>query len=450
MVGSHSLRIAILATGLVAATDEAAAGEWQGLDPGVRTGPAAAGGPLSGLNPIENGFFLAARARFNEIDSVSGAMPGEAGFGLGPRFNLNSCAGCHAFPAVGGSSPLVNPEIAMATLDGASNAVPSFITPNGPVREVRFVRNPDGTPDGGVHDLFVISGRRDAPGCAIVQPDFNGAVAANNAIFRIPTPVFGLGLVEDTPDSNLVAAKAAGSGLQQSLGIGGHFNMSANDGTITRFGWKAQNKSLMVFAGEAYNVEQGVTNENFPDERETNPNCRYNVTPEDGTVLRVTGSSGSPASDYSSDVVNFAAFARLSAAPTPIPLTATAQMGAQLFMSTGCQGCHIQNQTTGASPYAGYSNATYQPYSDFAVHDMGDRLADGITQGNATGREFRTAPLWGIGQRIFFLHDGRTADLNMAILAHSSRGSEANAVIGNYRRLADQQKRELLVFLRSL
>ena len=70
------------------------------------------------------------------------------------------------------------------------------------------------------------------------------------------------------------------------MGISGEFNRSGNDGTITRFGWKAQNKSLLIFAGEAYNVEQGVTNELFPNERETDPSCQYNATPEDSTQFR--------------------------------------------------------------------------------------------------------------------------------------------------------------------
>ena len=85
-----------------------------------------------------------------------------------------------------------------------------------------------------------------------------------NVSFRIPTPVFGLGLVENTPDQNLINDVAAIADKRSALGITGHFNYSGNDGTIARFGWKAQNKSLMIFAGEAYNVEMGVTNELFP------------------------------------------------------------------------------------------------------------------------------------------------------------------------------------------
>src|SRR5262249_4504513 len=95
----------------------------------------------------------------------------------------------------------------------------------------------------------------------IAQPNFAAAVTANNVIFRIPSPTFGLGLVEAVPDSGLQATFAAGAQRRGSLGISGSFNHSGNDGTITRLGWKAQNKSLLIFAGEAYNVEQGVTNE---------------------------------------------------------------------------------------------------------------------------------------------------------------------------------------------
>jgi hypothetical protein len=240
-------------------------------DPGPRGGAAGAGGPQLGLDAPTLALFNAARTRFQEVDSVSGAVKGEPGVGLGPRFNGNSCAQCHAQPALGGSSPASNPQVALATLDGAQNTVPSFITPNGPVREARVVNmtTPAGGSsddqqdthgnaqqatqdqlDGGVHDLYVITGRMDAKGCNIVQPDFAGQLAANNVIFRIPTPVFGAGLVEDTPDNVLIANAQPGA----------HFNHSGNDGTITKFGWKAQNKSLLIFAGEAYNVEQGVTN----------------------------------------------------------------------------------------------------------------------------------------------------------------------------------------------
>ncbi|MBZ5618176.1 MAG: hypothetical protein LAQ69_05475 [Acidobacteriia bacterium] len=215
-------------------------------DPGVRGGPAGAGGAFSGLSKAEQNFFSNSRATFTEVDSVSATI--QEGSGLGPTFNGNSCAMCHAQPAVGGTSPAVNPQVALATLHGANNTVPAFIKSNGPVREARFVStdptNIFAALDGGVHGLFTIAGRTDAPGCKLAQPDFVTAMAQGNVIFRIPTPVFGLGLVENTPDATLQANLAATASKRAALGIAGRFNTSGNDGTITRFGWKAQNKSL--------------------------------------------------------------------------------------------------------------------------------------------------------------------------------------------------------------
>jgi len=420
-------------------------------DPGPRQGPGSVGGPLRGLDQNELNFFNAALNRFREIDSVSGGIAGETGSGLGPGFNFNSCAGCHAFPVVGGSSPPTNPQVAIATLDGAQNVVPSFVTLHGPVREARFIANPDGSADGGVHDLFVISGRTDAPGCHIAQPNFAEAVQQHNVIFRIPTPTFGGGLVEGVPDTNLEAAAAAQASLQASLGISsGVFNHSGNDGTITRFGWKAQNKSLLIFAGEAYNVEQGVTNEAFPNERESAPDCQFNGTPEDTTNLVPTVKSVSPASDFSSDIVNFAAFMRLSAGPIPAPPNPSTVNGQHVFTTIGCAACHLPVQTTGKSAFTGQSFVSFTPYSDFALHDMGETLADDISQGSADGNQFRTAPLWGLGQRLFFLHDGRSNTLVDAIHQHASTGSEANAVVNNYEMLSARNQQDLLNFLRSL
>jgi hypothetical protein len=233
-------------------------------DPGVRSGPAGAGEALPGLTTTQQALFDAGLDAFSEADTV--------GSGLGPRFNLDSCAGCHAQPSVGGTSPAVNPQVEIATAFGARNRVPSFITLDGPVREARFKYNADGTRDGGVHALFVISGRNDgtdASKCAIQQESFEPHVARGNVVFRIPTPVFGLGLVEQIPDSAILANQVAGAATKTALGIvgrpqrllpTGNPNRNGNDGTVARFGWKAQNKSLLPFAGQADNVEKGVSN----------------------------------------------------------------------------------------------------------------------------------------------------------------------------------------------
>jgi CxxC motif-containing protein (DUF1111 family) len=444
----------------------------RGRDPGPRGGAAGAGGAFGALDAAEKKAFDGARTTFQEVDSVSGTLAGETGVGLGPTFNGNSCAMCHAEPAVGGSSPglaspqksVPNPQIALATLDGATNTVPSFVTPDGPVREARFVfagnvaHPSESTPrDGGVHGLFTIQGRKDARGCTLAQPDFATELANHNVVFRIPTPTFGLGLIENTSDDALQANLASNADAKRALGIAGALNTSGNDGTVTRFGWKAQNKSLLVFAGEAYNVEQGVSNENFPNERSAVPGCVFNGTPEDQTLASTEGSS---------DVTQFGIFMRLSAPPAPAPMNASATSGSALFDSIGCVHCHTRTLTTTRSPFTGMSNVTYAPFSDIAIHHMGATLADGVSQGGAGPDQFRTAPLWGVGQRLFFLHDGRTSDLGQAIEAHAGQGrdcgagstqndgapcaSEANAVIKKFNALSGAEQTDLMTFLRTL
>ncbi len=436
------------------------------VDPGVRGGPAGAGTPLKGLTADETAFFQDGQAKFADIESVTNGSNN----GLGPRFNSNQCFSCHAQPDEGGSSPAQNPLIVVATLNGAKNTVPWFITQNGPVREARFKKS-NGVSDGSVHNLFVITGRTDAPGCNIAQPDFRpagnpltGQGGNPNIIFRIPTPVFGAGLIEAIPDSAILANMHSNASAKSAMGISGHanahlsgnVNRNGNDGTVTRFGWKAQNKSLLIFASEAYNVEMGVSNQLFPQERDETPGCLFNATPED--TLNFTPTTGSPNTAVISDIEAFANFMRMLAPPTPAPATPSSEKGRAAFARIGCVQCHTPSLTTGAkiasgsstTPSAALSNQTANLYSDLVVHHMGKGLADGITQGAAGPDEFRTAPLWGLGQRVFFLHDGRTTNLVEAIRDHRSHGSEANKVIQHFNRLTPQEQQDVINFLRSL
>ena len=460
---------------------QAQRGESTARDPGVRTGSVGAGVPLSTLSAAQRQFFQDGQVRFVEVDSVGGTAPGEAGVGLGPTFNSNSCGSCHAQPSIGGTSPSTsqypnigpNPQIAAATDYGATNTIPFFITADGPVREARFPfvvngeRNIGQTPDGGVHDLFTIKGRQDATNvvgvtgqpqsCSMAQPNFEQMQESNNLIFRIPTPVFGAGLIENISEATILANMNSNADLSRRLGISGHPNTSGNDGTITRFGWKAQNKSLEVFAGEAYNVEIGVTNELFPNERANVPaSCLYNKTPEDRTNFDQSGAQ------IPSDVVAFSDFMRFLAPPSPStqgipgnPSPQSIQNGQNTFNQVHCNLCHTPVlQTTNSVFTSGLSYQNAALFSDLLVHHMGSRLADNISQGSAGADEFRTAPLWGVGQRIFFLHDGRATPANggllTAIESHASSGSEANQVISLFNALTDRQKQDLLNFLRSL
>ena len=458
-------------------------GEETVIDPGVDAkAMPRAGGPLPGLSAEELQLFNAGLKAFTETDSVKGTFVSpnfgaENGRGLGPRFNSNSCAACHVQPALGGTSPFVNPAFTVATDAGAKNSIPFFITQNGPIREARFKFLVDArgrivhpvARDGGVHALFTITGREDAPGCNIAQPPFREVQKQNNLSFRIPTPVFGSGLIEAIADSTILASHSSTHKERLAMAIRGRENRgrenrTGNDSTITRFGWKAQNKSLELFAGEAYNVEQGVTNELFQNERDTEAtplpaSCIFNGIPEDHTNFDELNKPGSTFADISSDIVKFEIFMRFLAPPAPscdsfanpAVCPADIQKGRAAFDRIGCALCHTPQLAVSESSSAAITNqGTARLFSDLLVHHMGRRLADGITQGLAGDDEFRTAPLWGVGQRIFFLHDGRTKNLIDAIEQHASPGSEANRVISKFNRLSIQDKRDIINFLRSL
>jgi Di-haem oxidoreductase, putative peroxidase len=486
-------------------------------DLGVRGRPSGGGAPLKGLTPIELSMFEEGLQRAVQLEGVcddcsdltlgSFVDPAKANFvtqtnssGLGVRFNGDQCTVCHNQPALGGSGGFMvpnpqdppnqyeareNPMFRLiAHRKGAENQVPSFIEQFGPIREVRFVKKPDGTPDGGVHQLFTIVGRSDVfppgqPGrCtadALPPTDFETQFKNGNTRFRIPLQLFGLGILDGIQDREILARHKATEEIRQALGIQGTPNRSGNDGTITRFGWKAQNKSIAIFAGEAYNVEMGVTNDVFPQATDESPACTADKS-EPNDIFR-----SDPSDDRNQAFSNplhelpdwqmFAIFMRFLDGPQPVSLSASAQHGQKLFGTDpsnpgiGCFACHTPTMVTPAkSETEALQNLTVHPYSDMLIHHMGKGLADDITQGLATGDMFRTTPLWGVGQRIFFLHDGRTNDLLKAIHAHrstsddcddSSRStcygpSEANAVVDRFNALSDRDKQAILDFLRSL
>jgi len=460
-IASVSTGAALLLTGMALAQ----------TDPGVQTANRGTGATIITSDP--NGFlpfFTDGLGRFQELENVSNS----ANVGLGPRFNSNQCSSCHAQPAIGGTGAAVNPQFAFAGSSVApDDRTPYFITANGPTREARFpfFFNANGTvntsaPNGGVEDLFTVSGRSDAGSCSLPQPSFSAAGQANDIIFRIPTPVFGAGLIENLDDSTLLKNQAVNN--NNNLGISGSFNHNGNDGTISRFGWKAQNKSLHIFAGEAYNVEMGITNLLFtqdrplPGEDQQQTGLPSNCLNLSGTGYPEDTSNPTQTSNAAvlDDVSAFANFMRFLAPPPTGGVVLNGQQvpansisaGGQLFSAIGCATCH--NATPGTTQVSNLvpalSNAPVPAFSDIEIHHMGSGLADNVSQGSAGGDQFRTAPLWGLGQRIFLLHDGRTTNLNSAIAAHASHGSEATTVEQNFSNLNTNQQQEILDFLRSL
>jgi CxxC motif-containing protein (DUF1111 family) len=447
-------------------------------DPGVQSGNRGTGAVLSSVNSNSAllAFFTDGQTRFQAVESVSGSASGNNG--LGPRFNSNSCSSCHAQPAFGGSGAASNPQAQFVNNGVApGNTTPSFITATGPTREARFpfFFNSNGSvntsePNGGVEDLFTVTGRSDAGSCtsstALPQPSFASAIAANDIIFRIPTPVFGAGLIENLDDSTLLNNQLVN--LNNNFGISGTFNHNGNDGTISRFGWKAQNKSLHIFTGEAYNVEMGISNLLFPQERPL-PGEDQLTTGLPASCLNLGGAgypedtsnpAATPNAAVLDDVSAFANFMRLLAPPPTGGVVlngstvsaSTIAAGKSLFSSIGCATCHNPSPgTTQASGITtGLSKVSVPAYSDIEIHNMGTTLTDNVAQGSAGGGQFRTAPLWGLGQRIFLLHDGRTTNLITAIQDHASKGSEATSVEEQFFDLNTTQQQEILDFLRSL
>jgi len=439
------------------------------VDPGPRGRPVGAGGHIANLSSDQLRFFNDAAAHFINPEAVVN--------GLGPTFNGDSCGTYHSQPAIGGTSPSTaafpfvgpNPQVALAAANHGPNppqTVPFFVTADGPVREARFkfVVDPDGSidrnePDGGVHDLFTIQGRLDAPGCVLAQEDFTKAQNQNNLSLRIPTPVFGGGLIEMIDDATILTNMQANLGHKRQLGIHGTPNRSGNDGTITRFGWKAQNKSLIMFSHEAYSVEIGETNQMFPQKRgvrwesaacnlhiqcpaggfdELYGERRYGVSAERRRCLRYVHEVSRPANTFTD---------------RPRRGNLERKWQPELYQ------CRMR-----VVPYS------VNDHRKFLFHGKRARTESCASQPilgpaapphglGAKGRHLarkrgsrpvpHRAPL-GRGPARVFLHDGRSSDLLQTIQQHASQGSEANGVIRRFNGLTDSEKQDLINFLRSL
>lgn len=470
-------------------------------DPGPRPNPSSTIPlPVPGLNANEISLFAESLLRVSELEGTcdtcveqpQGTIPIDPdpqnpfsplklvnSAGMGPRFNADQCFICHFQPMIGGSATRKNVAFVVGKRLGASNTIPSFEEADGAFREVRFKFNKDGSRDGGVHQLFTVAGRADAPACQLQQPDFDRELRRNNLSYRIPLQLFGLGLIESIQDSAIRDNMNANRELKRLLGIEGHPNLVANNGTIARFGWKAQNASLTLFAGEAYNVEMGISNDLFPITQSEDKDCNLSYEPFD--VPRTTEANYHDPLKIMPAWLMFTEFMRFVDAPPLAAQSESAKRGERLFREVGCALCHTPSFTTPGTANPGSPAEQIGPqtvalrgqqvnlYSDLLVHRMGATLADNIVQGNAGPDEFRTTPLWGLGQRIFFLHDGRTDDLMTAIQDHASyRGSdggdnpskdrdsysygpsEANNVVRRFNGLNEREKQSLLDFLRTL
>src|SRR5262249_30653002 len=259
---------------------------------------------------------------------------------------------------------------------------------------------------------------------------------------RMTTPLFGAGLIEAIPDADII--RRANAAKPQ--GISGRVSLVTDVATgqtrVGRFGWKAQQATLLAFAGDAYLNEMGITNRLFPHENAPNGNAallaQYDLVadPED-EVDPATGKS---------DIDKFADFMRLLAPPPQLPLTRNAQAGKTTFTDIGCDGCHTPVMTTAPSSVHALDRKQVALFSDLLLHDMG-ALGDGIMQGTAGPREMKTAPLCGLRMRTQYLHDGRAANVDSAIRMHDG---EAATVRDRYNKLKAGEQQALLEYLGSI
>ena len=261
---------------------------------------------------------------------------------------------------------------------------------------------------------------------------------------RLAIPVFGVGLVEAIPDESIIALEDPDD--RDGDGISGRaariVDVATGRERIGRFGWKAQQATLLAFSADAYRNEMGITNDLFPDEialgvdAETLAWCSPPRKGVEDVRDRRTGLRG---------IDNFENFMRLLAPVERGRVDDAVRMGEQLFHSFGCTACHTPVLATGGSSNPVFDRKEVRVYSDLLLHDVG--TGDGIEQAAAKADEIRTPALWGLRLRRPFLHDGSAATLDAAIRRH---GGEAASVTGRYTGAGEAERSAVLAFLNSL
>ncbi|NNE44677.1 MAG: thiol oxidoreductase, partial [Gemmatimonadetes bacterium] len=270
---------------------------------------------------------------------------------------------------------------------------------------------------------------------------------------RLPPPVFGVGLIENIPVATILSREDVNDDDADGISGRAHWVTPADfvpaheigggpGPQLGRFSRKAQVSSLIQQVTEAYHQDMGITSDFLPVE---NPN------PQAGGFAAgdVVADPEIPASIVLETVV----YVRLLAPPETAVSTPLIEEGRALFNQIGCADCHTPVMQTAAGPIPALSEVDVHLYSDLLLHDMGPDLADGRTDGDASGSEWRTAPLWGmriagdfLAGEVPLLHDGRTTDLHEAIVFH---GGEAAASRDGYLALTSEQEAAVREFVRT-
>jgi len=364
------------------------------------------GDPLAGITPTEFTEFRLGLEDFIEVETAED--------GLGPAFNATSCAACHNVPAIGGTSLVLETRAAYRNAAGAFDALD--------------------TSGNTLMHLFSVPQHT----CQPVMPADVNVVAR-----RAPIPVFGAGLVEAIADDTLLALEDPldrdGNGVSGRAAI--VTDVATGQRRVGRFGWKAQQATLLAFAGDAYRNEMGITNDLFPKEfafgmtEEQMKRCDLRPDPEDvrNPITRRRG------------IDNFEAFMRFLAPASRGPVDAVVRDGERIFDAIGCTSCHVPALMTGPSSNPVFHRKSVPLFSDLLLHDIG--TGDGIRQGAAAPEEMRTPALWGLRHRRPFLHDGSAFTIEDAIQRHQREGELARR---GFLQLSADDRQRLLAFLRSL
>ena len=366
--------------------------------------PVLPGSPLPGITPSEHELFRLGLADFTEVETAED--------GLGPAYNGNSCAVCHSVPAIGGISMMTEVRGGYRDENGKFTAL------NG----------------GTLYQLFSTPPHR----CQVQMPPEANVIAR-----RAPTPLFGAGLVEAISDETILALEDPDD--RDGNGIRGRaariFDVATRRERIGRFGWKAQQATLLAFAGDAYRNEMGITNDLFPDEFALgiDPEQLRLCSPKRGIEDVRNRRSGLRGID------NFENFMKFLAPIERGAIDNSVLQGEVTFRAIGCATCHVPVLITGSNSNPSFDKKPVPLLSDLLLHDVG--TGDGIEQAAATGDEIRTPALWGLRFRRPLLHDGSAATPEEAIHRHSR---EASRVTERYRNLSTAEKRQLLAFLNSL
>jgi CxxC motif-containing protein (DUF1111 family) len=436
-----SLLLALSAAGCVRAPPVPGTAPDLPSAPAAQEAPAAFDGASNGI--VSDAIHQTDRQAFDAIEDIVD--------GLGPLYNAQSCRECHQNPASGGGSQVAELRAGHRDQQGR------FVNPSVPIAGGTVI----------ITGRTLINDRAICPSAAFPDQEIQERVPETETIrtLRMSLSLLGDGFVEAVPDETLLGIAAWQCRETRGRICGKAISVPVLEapGTyrVGRFGWKDQQASLLSFAADAYLNEMGITNRLLPTEVTTI--CDSVKDPEDKLDA-----------DGLADIDHFARFVRATKAPprdSRLEATEDAKKGSALFDALGCATCHVRTLVTapaGTSLHDGsfivtpeLGDKAFHPFGDFLLHDVG--TGDGIVLAvfehhgwsymhmqpkyELTAPRLRTAPLWGVRTRSRLMHDGQSLTLRDAILRH---GGEAADSQSRFADLAEQEKEQLLVFLRSL